>query len=139
MSQIEDNAKYANWLIRVGSFLAANAELFPDGFYIWSNSAEISFYGDAAKDKLLAATRVIRREFGATESEKDYESDTFRMTISIPNSFYYFSLMTPRANVCRKVETGETVTKEVIDYRNAPRITKEIPVVKWECDPILSE
>lgn len=139
-NQLEDNAKYANWLIRIGSFLAANTELFPDGCYIWSNEFQSAFYGDSAKENLLAATRAVRKEFKTTQSRKNYNSSTFDMVMEIPDSWFEFRFSTPRTNVCRKVDTGETITKEVRDYNAAPMVTVEEPVVRWECDPaILAE
>lgn len=135
--QTADNAKYGNWLIRLGAFLTANAELFPDGFHVWANSLEAPFYGENAKDNLMAAARAIRRQFAIKESAKEYQSSYFKMTMDIPASPYYFVLETPRTNVCRKVETGETITKTVPDYSKTP--TKEVtePVIKWECDPAI--
>lgn len=106
--------------------------------YVYANSIDMWFSGDDSRENMAICARAIRRHFHVTETEKDASGNTFRMEMSIPNTPFYFTLHTNRQNVCKRIDTGKTETKLVIDYSAAPTVEKEMPVIEWECDPILN-
>jgi hypothetical protein len=134
---LTENVKRANLLIAALQFIAANASLFPDGYALWGYEIEVWFYGEDSKHAIAQAMRAIRRHYNVPEIDKNYQESTFKVDILIPGTPLYFSLKTPRSNVCVKVETGETVTVKVRDYSNAPLVEKEQAVIEWICDPVL--
>lgn len=104
---------------------------------IWGHEISFWFYGDDAREGMSIVARAIRRQFKVSESEKDAQGETFKMTIRHPTMPFYFVLYTSRSNVCEKIDTGRVEIKEVPDYANAPKIAKEVRVIEWKCDPIL--
>lgn len=129
------------------SFIQANEEFFSDGYNVEWNGISSYFYnsfvGDIeqndAKQKLIACMNLIRKEWPGCTVTKEYAGQYFTCTIRSPVHNVIFKLMAARKNVCTMIETGETEMVEEIDYSEAPRKMVEKPVVRWECDPLLTD
>lgn len=139
VSDVRDHLKQlaamVNGLIEIGQELNnADADIT-----IYSQSADIWFYGDNCAERVANVARAIRKQFTTEAASKNYDESTFRMEIEIQDSPFYFSLYTARNNVCKRIDTGKTETKVVRDYQAAPTTTKEVPVIEWECSPILDQ
>ena len=77
--------------------------------------------------------QAVAREGGNTE--KEYGESYFRIIKKFGDTVRYH-LAVERNIVCTKKVLG-TELKEVPDYTNVPKVTKEVEIVEWECDPLL--
>lgn len=71
----------------------------------------------------------IRRAIGG-KWDKDYSGASFELKGKLGDTFV--KIWASRENVCEKVVVG-TEIKEVPDYANIPKVTREVEIVEWKC------
>lgn len=79
------------------------------------------------------AKQLVREAGGI---EKKYEGNSFELKKNFGDAVRYVSVVS-RDAVCTARVVG-TEMKEVPDYKNIPKVTKEVDIVEWDCDPLLA-
>lgn len=77
----------------------------------------------------IKATGIVRKV------TKSYSENYFTAYVTFNNGVMT-AIYSARENVCRRTQLG-TTTQEVPDP-DAPKVTVEVPVYEWQCDPILA-
>lgn len=93
--------------------------------------------GSAAK-KVAEIVRYLRHDPACSDPVVKKEATDYTFTMTIIFGDLQVRVHSGRNSVCRKVETGEVTYVEQTDPK-APKIKVAVPVIKWECDPILSD
>jgi hypothetical protein len=148
MASTDYVTKYAERQIRVAKFMIAHAEIFCEGYSAQYNGANVFVYDtcdeqgntipDTAKPNMVAMIRALRKAFPGSQVQKTYSDQYFVAMVATPDGDVY-ELKTSRSKVCTRVETGEMVTVYEPDYSQTPQVAREVPVVTWECDPLLAD
>jgi hypothetical protein len=89
----------------------------------------------ATKARVVSAMRLLKGTGSrAGKIEKKYYGDSFTMERKFAG--LRISISTERNAVCTAKVVG-TATEKVMKYIDTGE-TKEVPVIEWECDPILA-
>ena len=134
-NEIRQLAYITNEMLYLADVFARTAIYAPS---LYGRSITLLFGGNDAREEMTECARAIRRQFKIEQTDKDARGETFSMEMIVPDMNWTFVLQTARSNVCTRVDTGRTELKEVVDYANAPRRTEEVPVIEWQCDPVLN-
>lgn len=120
---ISEREDFIRGLRELADWMEATPEAKPPIYHdvnVYLDSKEeaqqLAKYGKGVDKRYVMNSLYLQKRFG----------DIIRYTATIQ-----------RDKVCRKVVKG-TQTKEVLDYANVPRVTKEVEVVEWLCDPLLA-
>jgi len=68
--------------------------------------------------------------------EKSYTEDHLSLVKKFGHIIRYRAIVN-RNKVCT-VKSKRTELREVDDYSQVPKVTKEIEVIEWDCDPLLA-
>lgn len=136
MSTTDDQrAAYISGLRKFANILEAKPEV-PLPFYGSSDGAPviISFGSDeGARDRLTAARQAVGGQWNKTVDDK-------WLNLSRALDGFHIQLYAHRDAVCtrRVVGTEAKEVEEEVTPAVTRRVTKEVDVIEWDCDPLLA-